>query len=81
MPQQDFHHYLENSLSLGGADPRNDDDKDPEKPSIVPTVWSFDPVTRKWFNEKILSEARKNFGLVAFHQTLYAIGGQGQKFQ
>lgn len=49
--------------------------------SVVNTVWSFDPVTRKWFNEQPVLEARKNFGLVACNQTLYAIGGQGPEYE
>lgn len=76
-PQYQFYLFFSSS---GGADPRKDD-KDSEKPSIVYTVWSFDPVTRKWFNEKPLSQARKNFGLVACNQTLIALGGQGQNFE
>lgn len=64
----------------GGADPRTDE-KDSDKSPVVNTAWSFDPVTRKWFNEETLAEPRKNFGLVACNQTLYAIGGQGRNFE
>lgn len=71
---------MTNWFVLGGADPRHDEMEN-ETPSIMNTVWSFDPVTRKWFRENQLFEARKNFGLVACNHTLYAIGGQDQNFE
>lgn len=67
-------------MFLGGADPRNEENNE-KNPSVINTVWSFDPVTRKWFNEKSMFRARKNFGLVACSQTLFAIGGQGERFE
>ncbi|KAJ8967801.1 hypothetical protein NQ317_013589 [Molorchus minor] len=43
-------------------------------------MWSFDPVSRSWFSEPGLLEPRKNFGLVACNNCLYAIGGQGKHY-
>lgn len=58
----------------GGADPGDDDVKGSSV--VVDTMWSFDPVERCWRNEKGMNFARKNFGLVAANQSLYALGGQ-----
>nr|XP_022918626.1 uncharacterized protein LOC111427625 isoform X3 [Onthophagus taurus] len=59
---------------VGGSDPREDELKG--KSVVVDTVWSFDPVQRSWFSEGSLRVRRKNFGLVAIKQNMYAIGGQ-----
>ncbi|XP_072393061.1 uncharacterized protein [Diabrotica undecimpunctata] len=57
----------------GGSDPTKSDE-------VSSTVWSFDPVTRKWTEEPSMLDFRKNFGLVGCNQGLYAIGGQGNDF-
>ncbi|XP_050512939.1 uncharacterized protein LOC126888626 [Diabrotica virgifera virgifera] len=57
----------------GGCDPTKSND-------VSSTVWSIDPVTRKWAEEPSMLDFRKNFGLVGCNQGLYAIGGQGNDF-
>ncbi|KAG5900489.1 hypothetical protein JTB14_010900 [Gonioctena quinquepunctata] len=64
---------------VGGGDPRQQENS--KKSIAVGTVWSFDPITRIWFNETSLLESRKDFGLAVCNLGLYAIGGQGKKCQ
>lgn len=70
----DFYFYW-----LGGTNPREDEAKG--KCIILSNMWSFDPVTKNWYSEPCLLQARKNFGLVSCNESLYAIGGQGQNYE
>ncbi|CAG9862402.1 unnamed protein product [Phyllotreta striolata] len=83
MPEPRHHHcsvlYKRRILLAGGSDPRGN--RIFEDGGVSATVWSFDPVSRKWFKEEPMSEARKNFGLVGCNLGLFAIGGQGADYQ
>ncbi|XP_056633895.1 uncharacterized protein LOC130443346 [Diorhabda sublineata] len=82
LPEPRHHHCTEffkgRIFLVGGNNPSVTINRDAEVSSFV---WSFDPVTRKWYQELPLLEARKNFGLVSCNQYLYAIGGQGNHYR
>ncbi|XP_025837329.1 uncharacterized protein LOC108745208 isoform X2 [Agrilus planipennis] len=81
LPEPRHHHgaaFLKGRVYIcGGADPRDDDSRG--RSIVVDTVWSFEPVTRCWYNEGSLIIPRKNFGLIAASNGIYAIGGQDKE--
>ncbi|CAD6215628.1 GSCOCG00000440001-RA-CDS [Cotesia congregata] len=78
MPEPRHHHsvvYFKGRLYVaGGADPRENSLQ--RKNSVVGTVWSYDPASRKWFTEPAMLTPRKNFGLVVCDGKIFAVGGE-----
>ncbi|XP_044586204.1 uncharacterized protein LOC123266197 isoform X3 [Cotesia glomerata] len=78
MPEPRHHHsvvYFKGRLYVaGGADPRENSLQ--RKNSVVGTVWSYDPASKKWFTEPAMLTPRKNFGLVVCDGKIFAVGGE-----
>ncbi|XP_037920056.1 uncharacterized protein LOC119657284 isoform X2 [Hermetia illucens] len=76
MPGSRHHHsaifYSGKIFIIGGTRPAYE--------SILPTlsecVWSFDPKSLQWRNEKDLPYPRRDFGLVGTRKGIYLIGGE-----
>lgn len=71
----DINYPYDKMTYIGGADPREASGPK-DRPPVVDTLWSYEPVKRCWFREVCMNVSRQNFGLVVTNQCLYAIGGQ-----